>query len=120
MTSKKIFLIVILSFSILGCENFNQVNLTKFHIDKNIKYRLWYGNDAWEWIDIRYNNCIILEEKTKCDYQDDSPIVSIKPKEFLNDCIDIKKENSEWMLCNYSYPNLMTLSLEKKNKKNDK
>jgi len=70
----------------------------EFWIDKEKKYRLWYGKKDYQFFDIRSANCVIFEDKIECGFDDMSDILEIIPH---NGYLEIIKEKSVWHLYNY-------------------
>lgn len=80
-------------------------------VDKNIKYRLWYGSEPYQFIDVRTYDCVLSNILIECKFKDESPIIQIKA---YTDYIEIEKENSVWRLYHYTNEENMFLVFQYK------
>lgn len=111
----KNIILVILMILICGCFEKDKINKVPgksyptFRIDDTIKYRIWYGEDKHQFIDVARHNCVIVNHELKCEVKDFSPILEITLLE--GNRLLIEKERTTWTLHNIDDEKIMRLTV---------
>ena len=111
----KNIIFIILMILICGCFEKDKINKVPgesyptFRIDDTIKYRIWYGKEKHQFIDVARHNCVIINDELKCEVKDFSPILKITLLE--GNRLLIEKERTTWTLHNIDDEKIMRLTV---------